>query len=311
MDAYNDLLDATIAHLHDLKRQGTRYVPVTPDLLKSLGAATSAQRPSPPAPARTITPAAPPATTKHVTPAATPPSAPPSAPQTKAAAPKSPTFVEPIVFSDSASKLAAFNELRERALVCQKCPNLVASRKNVVFGVGSSDAELMFIGEAPGAEEDEQGEPFVGRAGQLLTKIIQTMGLSREQVYIANILKCRPDTPGQDYGNRPPTPEEMERCLPYLHAQIDLIKPKAIVALGATAVDGLFGKVPGVGITKLRGKWREYRGIPVMPTYHPSYLLRPNPNNIKRETWEDMLQVMTRLQMPISEKQRGYFLKPA
>jgi DNA polymerase len=234
---------------------------------------------------------------------------PPATSRAKAPAPNSPDFVEPVVFSDSASKLAAFEQLRERALVCQKCSNLVSSRKNVVFGVGSIDAELMFIGEAPGAEEDEQGEPFVGRAGQLLTKIIQTMGLSREQVYIANILKCRPDTPGQDYGNRPPTPEEMERCLPYLHAQIDLIKPKVIIALGATAVDGLFGKVPGVGITKLRGKWREYRGTPVMPTYHPSYLLRPNPNNIKRETWEDMLQVMERLKMPASEKQRGYFLK--
>jgi len=304
MDAYNDLLEATISHLHDLKRQGTRFVPVTSDLLKSLGTPTAQATTTPPAQASR------PAPQKHISPAATPPSAPAPAPQTKALAPTSPNFVEPIVFSSNASKLTSFNELRERALVCQKCPNLVASRKKVVFGVGSIDAELMFIGEAPGAEEDEQGEPFVGRAGQLLTKIVQTMGLSREQVYIANILKCRPDTPGQDYGNRPPTPEEMERCLPYLHAQIDLIKPKAIVALGATAVDGLFGKVPGVGITKLRGKWREYRGIPVMPTYHPSYLLRPNPNNIKRETWEDMLQIMTRLQMPITEKQRGYFLKP-
>jgi uracil-DNA glycosylase family 4 len=199
--------------------------------------------------------------------------------------------------------------LRERALVCQKCPNLASSRKNVVFGVGSIDAELMFVGEAPGADEDIEGEPFVGRAGQLLTKIIETMGLTRAQVYIANILKCRPDTPGQSYGNRAPSPEEMERCLPYLHAQIDLIKPKAIVALGGTSVDGLFGKVPGVGISRQRGKWREYRGIPVMPTYHPSYLLRPNPGNIKRECWEDMLQVMERLSMAINEKQRGYFLK--
>lgn len=316
MDPYNDLLEATIDHLEDLKRQGTRYVPVTPDLLKSFDiraqkSATPAspqtpsqpaQRHSTPSTARVTNPLAP----TFVAPAAAP-TAP--TPQTKTAAPVAPNFVEPIVFSKNAGKLIAFNDLRERALACQKCPNLVASRKNVVFGVGSIDAELMFIGEAPGAEEDEQAEPFVGRAGQLLTKIIQTMGLSREQVYIANILKCRPDTPGQTSGNRPPTPEEMERCLPYLHAQIDLIKPKIIVALGATAVDGLFGKVPGVGITKLRGKWREYRSTPVMPTYHPSYLLRPNPNNIKRETWEDMLQVMERLNLPISEKQRGYFLK--
>ena len=294
MDVYNELLDATILHLQDLKRQGSRYLPVSPDLLKDLSVSTL----RPPA-ARSLH--SEPARPSAPTPAQRPVPAP-------VAAPKAP---EPaIVFSNDTNKLAAFEQLRERALVCQKCSNLVAARKNVVFGIGSIDAELMFIGEAPGAEEDEQAEPFVGRAGQLLTKIIQTMGLSRERVYIANILKCRPDTPGQDYGNRPPTPEEMERCLPYLHAQIDLIKPKAIVALGATAVDGLFGKVPGLGITKLRGKWREYRGIPVMPTYHPSYLLRPNPNNIKRETWEDMLEVMARLQMPITEKQRAYFLKP-
>src|SRR5436190_6508176 len=171
---------------------------------------------------------------------------------------------------------------------CSRCKLHTLGRKQVVFGVGNPNADLMFVGEAPGADEDIQGEPFVGRAGQLLTKIIRTMGLERDQVYIANILKCRPDTPGQSYGNRPPTPEEMERCLPYLHAQIDLIKPKVIVALGATAVEGLFGKVPGFGITKMRGNWREYRGIPMMPTYHPSYLLRPNPNNIKREAWEDM-----------------------
>jgi uracil-DNA glycosylase family 4 len=294
MDAYHELLDATISHLHGLKRQGTRFVPITPDLLKSLSAPASTTR------SAQIQPAPRPATPPRPMPA------PPAA--SISPAPK-PAVAEPIVFSKDISKLEAFEQLRERAVVCQKCSNLVASRKNVVFGVGSIDAELMFIGEAPGADEDEQAEPFVGRAGQLLTKIIQTMGLSREQVYIANILKCRPDTPGQDSGNRPPTPEEMERCLPYLHAQIDLIKPKAIAALGATAVDGLFGKVPGLGITKLRGKWREYRGIPVMPTYHPSYLLRPNPNNIKREAWEDMLQIMDRLQMPISEKQRGYFLK--
>ena len=149
------------------------------------------------------------------------------------------------------AKAAAFAELRERALACVKCPHLASSRKNVVFGVGSIDAELMFIGEAPGADEDEQGEPFVGKAGQLLTKIIQTMGLQRGDVYIGNILKCRPDTPGQTAGNRKPTAEEMQTCIPYLHEQIDLIRPKVIVALGATAVEGLLGKT--IGITKLRG----------------------------------------------------------
>ncbi len=176
----------------------------------------------------------------------------------------------------------------------------------MVFGVGSVDAELMFVGEAPGADEDEAGEPFVGKAGQLLTKIIQTMGLSRDDVYIANILKCRPDTPGQSYGNRKPTAEEMQTCIPYLHAQIDLIQPKVLVALGATAVEGLLGKTEG--ITRLRGNWRTYRGIPLMPTYHPAYLLRNQVPSEKRRVWEDMLQVMEKLGMTISERQRGFFL---
>jgi DNA polymerase len=208
---------------------------------------------------------------------------------------------------DPKEKSAAFAELQKRALVCVKCPHLAASRKTVVFGVGSIDAQLMFVGEAPGADEDEQGEPFVGRAGQLLTKIIQATGLSRADVYIANILKCRPDTPGQSAGNRKPTPDEMATCIPYLHEQIDLIRPKVIVALGATAVDGLLGKT--VGITKLRGNWQTYRGTPLMPTYHPAYLLRNQAMSEKRKVWEDMLAVMEKLGMPISEKQQHYFLK--
>lgn len=205
------------------------------------------------------------------------------------------------------ARAAAFADLRRRALACVKCPHLVAARRNVVFGVGSPDAELMFVGEAPGADEDEQGEPFVGKAGQLLTRIIQAMGLSRDTVYIGNILKCRPDTPGQLSGNRKPTPEEMQTCLPFLQEQIDLIRPKVLVALGATAVEGLLGKT--AGITRLRGHWQTYRGIPLMPTYHPAYLLRNQSNSEKRKVWEDMLQVMEKLGLPISEKQRNYFLK--
>ena len=208
---------------------------------------------------------------------------------------------------DPQEKASAFAALRERALACVKCPHLASSRKNVVFGVGSIDAQLMFVGEAPGADEDEQGEPFVGRAGQLLTKIIQATGLQRADVYIANILKCRPDTPGQSAGNRPPTPEERATCIPYLQEQIDLIKPKAIVALGATAVEGLLGKT--LGITKLRGNWQTYRGIPLMPTYHPAYLLRNQAMSEKRKVWEDILKVMEKLEMPISAKQRNFFLK--
>jgi len=204
------------------------------------------------------------------------------------------------------AKAAAFAELRERALACVKCPHLASARKNVVFGVGSIDAKLMFVGEAPGADEDEQAEPFVGKAGQLLTKIIETMDLRRGDVYIGNILKCRPDTPGQSAGNRKPTPDEMKTCIPYLHEQIDLICPRVLVALGGTAMEGLLNKS---GITKLRGHWHTYRGILLMPTYHPAYLLRNQAMSEKRKVWEDMLQVMEKLGLSISEKQRRFFLR--
>jgi DNA polymerase len=205
------------------------------------------------------------------------------------------------------AKAAAMAELRERALACRKCLHLAQLRKNVVFGVGDIHSPLMFVGEAPGADEDAQGEPFVGAAGQLLTRIIKAMGFSRDTVYIANILKCRPDTPGQASGNRKPTPEEMKTCSPYLLEQIDLIQPKVIVALGATAVEGLLGRTEG--ISKLRGHFQQFRGVPVMPTFHPSYLLRSESLAVKRQVWEDMLKVLERLHVPITEKQRNYFLK--
>ena len=230
------------------------------------------------------------------------------------AALREPPRLPPPSLPPSPGKAAALDALRQRALVCVKCPNLASSRKNVVFGVGNMDAQLMFVGEAPGVDEDAQGEPFVGAAGQLLTRIIQAMGLSREQVYIANILKCRPDTPGQSRGNRKPTPEEMSTCIPYLHSQIDLIQPRVLVALGGVAIEGLLQKS---GITKLRGQWHTYRGIPLMPTFHPSYLLHRGGDGEraaladKRKVWEDMLQVMEKLSLPISAKQRSFFLSRA
>ena len=196
--------------------------------------------------------------------------------------------------------------IRERVRVCTKCPHLACSRTQTVFGVGNPDAEVMFIGEAPGADEDKQGEPFVGRAGQLLTRIIETMGFTRQEVYIANILKCRPDTPSSSFGNRPPTPREMQTCRPYLIEQIDVIKPKVLVALGAVAVEGLLG-TRGT-MRELRGRWHSYNGTPLMITYHPAYLLRNQAPSEKRKVWEDMLEVLERLEKPITEKQRNYFL---
>jgi DNA polymerase len=310
-ESYRQLLDATIQHLEGMKARGVRHAAVAPETLRAL---VLPARPASVSNLKSqIRPAAAPAGSPARTPfqkPVVPPAVAPRAttPRTEPAASKiRPPVPRPEIISASPEKAAAFAALRERVLVCEKCPHLVASRSTVVFGAGSIDSPLMFVGEAPGAEEDAQGEPFVGAAGQLLTKIIQATGLQRGDVYIANILKCRPDTPGQSSGNRKPTPAEMATCLPYLHEQIDLIKPRVIVALGATAVEGLLGKT--VGITKLRGHWQEYRGTPLMPTYHPAYLLRNQSLCTKREVWEDLLQVMEKLAMPISEKQRNFFLK--
>lgn len=183
-------------------------------------------------------------------------------------------------------------------------------RDTMVFAVGNPQASLMFIGEAPGAEEERQREPFVGPAGQLLTKIItNAMGLRREDVYISNICKFRPLVEGvQGSRNRQPTPEEMAACLPYIRTEIALIRPQVIVALGATAAQGL-GIEGGVG--RLRARFHEFQSIPVMVTYHPSWLLRQEQDNkgmeSKRLVWEDMLMVMEKLGMSISEKQRAFF----
>ena len=196
--------------------------------------------------------------------------------------------------------------IRERVRACTKCAHLACSRTQTVFGVGNPDAELMFIGEAPGVDEDQQGEPFVGRAGQLLTRILKAMNFAREDVYIANILKCRPDTPPGSFGNRPPTAAEMQTCRPYLVEQIEIIQPSVLVALGAVAVEGLLG-VRGT-MRELRGRWHTYNGISLMITYHPAYLLRNQAPSEKRKVWEDMLQVLERLERPITERQRNYFL---
>jgi len=205
------------------------------------------------------------------------------------------------------TKLERIEQLRAAVAPCIKCPQLARTRTQTVFGVGNVDARMMFVGEAPGADEDRQGEPFVGKAGQLLTKIIETMGVRRSDVFIANILKCRPDMPPGESGNRRPSAIEMQTCLPYLRAQIEIIKPSVLVALGAVAMEGLLGTVEPMA--RLRGRWHEFEGIPLMATYHPAYLLRNQSLGEKRKVWEDMLLVMERVGLAISEKQRGYFLK--
>jgi uracil-DNA glycosylase family 4 len=214
-------------------------------------------------------------------------------------APDRPASIGP----NNAERLA---ESRPGILACTKCPHLVRSRTQVVFGVGNPDAELMFVGEAPGEDEDRQGEPFVGRAGELLTKIITAMGFARGDVYIANVLKCRPDMPAGESGNRKPRPEEMQTCLPYLRQQIEIIQPRVLVALGSTAMQGLTGDT--TAMARLRGRWHEFDGIPLMATYHPAYLLRNQSMSEKRKVWEDMLLVLEKLGKSIDQKQRNFFL---
>ncbi|MEY2480097.1 MAG: uracil-DNA glycosylase [Verrucomicrobiota bacterium] len=211
-----------------------------------------------------------------------------------------------LLFQSRSNKSDLLAPWRDRVSICTLCPHLARTRTQTVFGVGNPDAEIMFIGEAPGAEEDARGEPFVGRAGQLLTRIIETMGFARADVYIANVLKCRPNMPPGSSGNRPPTPEEMQTCLPYLAEQIEIVQPRVLVALGATAVEGLLG-ARGT-MRDLRGRWHSYHDTPLMITYHPSYLLRNQSPSEKRKVWEDMLLVLEKLERPISEKQRRYFL---
>jgi uracil-DNA glycosylase len=244
-----DIIDETIRTLEEMKRSGVTHVEVSRETLEELSRPPQSTR---------VEGEPPRATTQQEL---RPPTAAPA---------------------NIATELAA---IETRAKVCVKCNELARCRHSVVFGVGNSRAELMFIGEAPGADEDEQGEPFVGRAGQLLTKIIQAMGYQREDVYISNILKCRPPE------NRTPLPEEVSNCLPYVLAQIELIKPKVIVALGATALRSLLDIQ--LGITKMRGHWYTFRDIPIMPTFHPAYLLR-NPA-AKREVWDDMKSVLEKL----------------
>jgi len=179
---------------------------------------------------------------------------------------------------------APLDDLGKIAHDCTKC-RLAGTRTNVVFGVGNPNADLMFIGEAPGRDEDLKGEPFVGRAGQLLTDIIKAMKLTRDDVYIANVIKCRPPE------NRNPEPDELDACRPFIRRQVELIQPKVIVTLGRFALQSLTEKA--YGITSVRGSWLEYNGVKVMPTYHPAYLLR-NPA-AKKEVWADMKKVMAEL----------------
>jgi len=201
-------------------------------------------------------------------------------------------FVTPKPEAGTTDPVKALRLIREDLGDCTRCRLHQQGRKQIVFGVGNPAAELMFIGEAPGADEDQQGEPFVGRAGQLLNNMIRAMGLQREDVYIANIIKCRPP------GNRMPERDECDTCSPFLMRQIAAIQPKVIVALGAVAAKTLLAINAPMG--ELRGRWYDFRGTKLAVTYHPAFLLR-DPRQ-KKETWKDLQMVMNELGLAIPAK---------
>src|SRR5438105_3327904 len=201
---------------------------------------------------------------------------------------------QPVTANGQLPTANLLEELERLAMICEKC-RLAKSRTQVVYGVGSPTADLMFIGEAPGRDEDIQGKPFVGRAGQLLTDIVKAMKLTRDDVYIANVIKCRPPE------NRNPEPDELDACRPWIRRQIEIIQPKVIVTLGRFALQSLTEK--GYAISSVRGQWLDYNGIRVMPTYHPAYLLR-NPA-AKKEVWADMKKVIAELERSASDSKDG------
>lgn len=255
--------------------------------------------------------AAPEPAARAAPPAWTPPVriAPPAAPS----APVVTLPAAPVVTLPDGDKAARWSALLAAVVNDPNCQANVRPGKKVVLGVGSLDARIMFVGEAPGAEEELQGEPFVGPAGQLLARMIQAMGLKRADVYIGNIMNWRPQLPtveGRDQvGNRPPNEDEMRYCLPYLRAQIEVVAPEVLVALGSTAAQGLLGFGAFKALGEVRGRWHAFAGRPLMVTYHPSYILRNQSNRSKRMIWEDLLKVMERAALPITEKQRGFFLE--
>lgn len=291
-------LAAVYEELNRLKEAGIERVAIAPETLKKLAALDDT-----PSPAGTPTPPQQ-DKAKNSTPAPVKLETDTPKPET----PIAPLFPDPpVVELPDGEPEQQLEALRAIVQQCETCNAHLSTEGKVVFGTGSVDADIFFIGEAPGAEEALAGEPFVGPAGQLLTKIITAMGLKRESVYIANILKWRPEH-DKPYGNRAPTLEEMNFCMPYLKAQIEIVKPKVLIALGNTAVTGLLGPDPQRRMGQVRGKWHQVKDIDLMITFHPAYLLRNDTLKTKRMVWEDMLAVMNQIGMEISEQQKQFFL---
>lgn len=306
-------LQALTDELRRLKTAGVKTVSVSDESLATLKrvVATRVETAAPAAASKAEARPAATAASAQTPPARATPAARPVAREPEPPA-KSSLPPAPVVKLPEGDKPTRWNALRELVMQDAVCRANVRPGKKIVLGVGSVDARIMFVGEAPGGEEEIQGEPFVGPAGQLLTKMIQAMGLARGDVYIGNIMNWRPQMPTvegrEQVGNRPPTADEMQYCLPYLRAQIDVVNPELLVALGSTAAQGLLGVGSFKALGDIRGRWHEFNGKPLMVTYHPSYILRNPTNRSKRMIWEDLLKVMERAKLPISDKQRSFFL---
>ncbi len=247
---------------------------------------------------------------RNATTTAAPSARAPGGPAAAPAAAPPPAVAQQVVLVEGASKVDRLDSLRQQAATWQAARALGTLRDTLVFGVGNPEARLMLVGEAAGYEEEKKGEPFIGPAGRKLDDILKAMGLSREEVYLSNIVKFRPATPRQTTNNRKPSEAEIAACLPLVHGEIAVVRPACIVALGSTAAEALLGL--GGPLSAMRGSWHAFEGIPLRVTYHPSYLLQSSAGPaIKRQVWEDMLMVMEELILPISAKQRGFFLPKA
>lgn len=286
-----EALDILLEELKRRKAAGIRRVSVSDEALaslKALAGAPAAVAPSPPArPGPGTAPAA-------VTPVAAKPAA--------ASAP--PIADAPIFTLPAGTKAERMQALRQLVDACAETKKHLTAPHRPLLGHGSLDAKVVFVGEAPSLEEMEAGKAFAGAAGELLQKILAAAAIGPADCYFAPVMVWRPEPPTR-YGKRPPTARELAFNLPYLRAQVDVVAPRIVVALGAQAFEALHGRTPT--ITQARGRWFDLSGVPLMPTYHPNYLLHNPSASAKRAVWEDFLLVMERLGLPISEKQRGYF----
>ena len=293
----DDPAEALDILLEELKRQkaaGVRRVSITADSLTALKALAG-------------TPAAPAA---QATPAPAKPAAPPRPVVPVSAAPKpavvsaAPMPDAPIFTLAAGTKAERLQALRQLVDACAETKKHLTGSHRALLGHGSADAKVVFVGEAPSLEEMDAGQAFAGASGELLQKILGAAAISPADYYLAPVMVWRPEPPTQ-YGKRPPTARELAFNLPYLRAQIDVVAPRIVVALGAQAFEALHGRTPS--ITQARGHWFDLAGVPLMPTYHPNYLLHNPSAAAKRAVWEDFLLVMAKLGLPISEKQRGFF----